>query len=57
MAREPGEWVPSDEERHVIREAILRDRPDLAGNETALLLAEERVISWVRQREAEDDAY
>lgn len=55
MATEPGEWMPSEEERQAIRAAILKDRPDLAGNEAALLLAEKRVISWVSQQEAEGD--
>lgn len=48
-----NEWKPTEDERRTMREALLKDRPDLAGDETALLVAEERVVNWVRRMERE----
>lgn len=53
MAAELPPWVPNEEELRAIRAAILKERPNLAGNEAALLLAEERVVSWVIKQESE----
>ena len=53
MAVKQSAWELTEDERKAIRKALLESRPDLAGNEQAVLLAERRVIDWVIRQEQE----
>ena len=49
-----GQWEPTEHERRVIREALLKERPCLAENEQSLIEAEMRVVDWVCRIEREN---
>ena len=48
-----NEWKPTEDERRLMREALVKDKLELAEDETALLVAEEWVVNWVRRAERE----
>lgn len=53
MTEDRSAWEPAEDERKAVRNALLESRPDLAGNEEALLFAEKRVVDWVTGQERE----